>query len=224
MRYKSIVAGLAASALLSFASPIAGVPNFANPGGALNEKQPMVYKDMIEYMKQSNNAQQYAALGGLYAFGAAEPDSTGATVQQDTQLAEKYLLKSAELGNKDAYAILGSIFYFHIGDMAKGEKYLKTAFDKGDMESGVVLADLLGATSRQKQSVQLLSQLAEKRVASAELSLAFVFKDGMLDDNATMIVAPNMKTAEFYLTRACTNQRASDKVREFCNNPALVRK
>ncbi|MGB2552800.1 tetratricopeptide repeat protein [Campylobacter sp. MOP51] len=188
------------------------------------EAEPLVYKKLIEAIKMSNHPQQLAVLGALYAFGAQEPDSVGDTIPQNIPLAEKHLLQSRELGNKEANIILGSLFYFHIGDMKKAELYLNEAYKNGDLEAGVILADLFDTIGKDKEGLDLLLKLAERRLASAEMALAFIFKDGLIDNNGTTLVEKNKKTAEFFLTRACTNPKQTEKIMDFCNNPELVRK
>jgi TPR repeat protein len=114
-----------------------------------NNSEKVIYKDMLEYLKNSNDANQLMILGSLYVNGSTEPDSIGETIKADPILAEKYLLKSYELGNIRSLTILGGFILLNERmrkidpDLKKAEELLSKSFYGGDLEAGTLLANLI---------------------------------------------------------------------------------
>lgn len=212
------------------ASPV--IQNTAEAQG-LNEKldpQKVIYKDMLAYMENSQNDAQLLTAGTLYAMGINEPDSTGATVKPDGKRAEILILKSAELGNKKAYGILGNLLLASpvlraLDDEkhSKAQKYLEKALQENqDYEASVGLINLYKETGQNKKLLNLVMDLDQKNDSLAQYILAFMFKDGFYSENGELLVQKDIKTANYYLTRACTNKNKDKLVEEFCADPRNV--
>jgi TPR repeat protein len=193
-----------------------------------NKEEKLVYKDMLAYLSMSNDNTQFAVLGSLYATGTTVKDSNGDIIKQDIFLAEKYLLKSANMGNYHSLTILAGFIILNENmrkldpDLIKAEDYLKKSYKANDLSAGLLLSNIYFTKESYKKGLNILLECASKNDADAQLALALLFKDGMADKNGKMIFDKNIKTAEFYLNKACTNENKSDKVKDMCyNNPYI---
>lgn len=207
-------------------------PVSQNTGGVLEGAtvpQKVVYKDMLAYMENSQNDAQLLTAGTLYAMGINEPDSTGEIVKPDGRKAESLILKSAELGNKKAYGILGNLLLaspvmraLDDDKHSKAQQYLEKALEAQDYEAGVGLINLYKETQQNKKLLNLVMQLDQKDDSLAQYILAFMFKDGFYSEVGELLVQKDLKTANYYLTRACTNRNKDKLVEEFCADPRNV--
>lgn len=193
-----------------------------------NKEEKLVYKDMLSYLSMSNDNTQFSVLGSLYATGTNIKDSNGDIIKQDIFLSEKYLLKSANMGNYHSLTILSGFILLNENmrkldpNLIKTEDYLKKAYNRGDLSAGILLSNLYFTKDSYKNGLSILLECASKNDADAQLALALLFKDGMADKNGKIIFEKNIKTAEFYLNKACTNENKSDKVKDMCyNNPYI---
>lgn len=193
-----------------------------------NEEEKIIYKDMLAYMLMTNDPSQYLALGSLYATGSSIKDSTGAVIKQDIFLAEKYLLKAANMGNNHALTVLGGFILLNNKmqeldpKLIKAEGYLNKAYKSGDLSAGVLLSNLYFSKNNYIKGLEKLTECAERKDSSAQLALALLFKEGMADSKGKIIFEKNMRTAEFYLNKACTNEHKSEKVMNFCSDDKLT--
>lgn len=220
--------------LLCLSLSLQASPISQNIGGAQGldeglDPQKVIYKDMLAYMENSQNDAQLLTAGTLYAMGINEPDSIGATVKPDGKKAEFLILKSAELGNKKAYGILGNLLLASpvmraLDDEkhAKAQQYLEKALENQDYEASVGLINLYKETRQNKKLLNLVMNLDQKNDALAQYILAFMFKDGFYSEVGEVLVQKDIKTANYYLTRACTNKNKDKLVEEFCADPRNV--
>lgn len=191
------------------------------------KEEKIIYKDMLAYLANSNDNSQFLVLGILYANGTDIADSTGATIKPNPILAEKYLLKSAK-SNIRAYSVLGGLYLLNENmskfdkDLNLSEKYIKKGFYSGDQEAGTLLSKLYFKQNKYEKGLNLLFDLANKNDSSAQLALALLFKSGLFTNNGKELININMKTAEHYLTLACTNEKKSDNVQKICFDSNLV--
>lgn len=218
---KRIAAITAASVISLSAIDFPGLGN-NNPLSKSENNKPMVYKDMLAFFAQSNNPEQLAAIGALYAVGTNEPDSTGDIIEPNPALAEKYLLESAKLGNIKAYGILGGLFFLqpnmrqHDADHKKARTYLEKAMSLNDYESGIILSNLYIEAKEEKKAIDLLLLLDQKNDSSAQLSLALFYNKGIYSELGKPILKRDQKVAEYFLTRACLNPKQDQNVKMFC--------
>jgi TPR repeat protein len=199
----------------------------AAPESANAEPVKISYDEMFSYMEGSNNDTQFAALGALYATGSTIKDDNGKTIKQDIFLAEKYLLKSANMGNIRSLTMLGNFIILNKEmrkldpKMIKAEKYLQTAYAKGDSSACVVLSNLYFLKKDSKKGLSTLTECAAKNNSDAQLAMAILFKENMTI-NGENLVKQNLKTANFYLNKACNNKNKSDRVSKFCSKDSSV--
>lgn len=181
------------------------------------------YKQLIDFLKRSNDKNKIMILGILYSNDSDTPDDYGEYIKADPQLAEHYLLQSYRMGNPKALAILGGLILFN-DYMAKldpklenAEKYLITAYKEGIQESGLILAHLYLVKEEYQKAIQLLLSLANRGDSSAQLQLALIFNKGVVSAKTKkMEIEPDHNLAEQFLNQACHNEKKSDYVREFC--------
>jgi hypothetical protein len=193
------------------------------------EQDKVIYKDMLAYMENSQNDKQLLTAGTLYAMGINEPDSIGETLKPDGKKAERLILQSAELGNEKAYGILGNLLLISptmrgLDDQnhSKAQRFLEKALEKGDYEASTGLINLYKTTQQNKKLLKLLITLDQRDDALAQYILAFIFKDGFYSENGELLVQKNMQTANYYITKACTNKNKVKTVTEFCSDPRNV--
>lgn len=185
-------------------------------------KEMIIYKDMLSYLKQSKNANQLMVLGSLLAIGTNEPDSLGEIIKSDPIQAEFYMVESAKMGNIRAYSILGGLFLMNENmrkvdkNLNLSEKYLLLGYENGDKEAGVLLANLYIEKNKQKEGLNLLFELANQKDSNAQLGLALLFKNGLSTEDGKQVVQRNLDSANYYLNLACTNEIKSDKIKTFC--------
>lgn len=182
----------------------------------------VIYKDMLNYMKNSDNADQLMVLGTLLITGTNIPDSTGEIIKADPIEGESYLIKSAKLGNIRAYSILGGLYFMNENmkpldkNYELAEKYLKLGFESGDTETGVLLSNLYIEKESYEKGISLLFDLANKKDSNAQLGLAILFKNGLYNSKGEAILNKNMDSANQYLNLACNNSVKSEKIKNFC--------
>lgn len=205
------------------ASPI------GNMGELKQDSDKVIYKDMLAYMEKSQNDTQLLTAGILYAMGISEPDSIGETLQPNAVKAERTILEAAKLGNKKANGILGSLLFnapvmqsLDDKNHTKAQKYLELAIDSGDYEPSVSLINLYRETQQNKKLLNLAMKLDQNNDSVAQYILAFMFKDGFYSENGELLVQKDMRTANYYLTRACTNKNKDKIVSDFCSDPRNV--
>jgi TPR repeat protein len=192
-----------------------------------DEQVKVYYPEMLEYMNNSNNDTQFAALGALYATGSTIKDDHGNIIKQDIFLAEKYLLKSGNMGNIRSLTMLANFIILNKEmrrldpTLTKSEKYLKTAYAKGDLSACVILSNLYFQKNDGKNGLSTLTECAAKNNADAQLAMAILFKDN-ININGKPLVKTNVKTADFYLNKACNNSLKSDNVNSFCSKSGIV--
>jgi len=190
-------------------------------------KEKIIYKDMISYLKNSNDANQFIVLGSLYANGTEEKDALGQKIEIDIFLAEKYLLKSAEMGNIRALSVLGGLILIKEEmrkldpKLIKAEHYLTTAFKNGDFQAGTILSDLYFEKNDNEKAIAILFESAEGHDSNAELGLAILFQKGLIKNNKR-IIKRDSNLAIMYLNRACKNENKSEKVIKICKDPKYV--
>ena len=206
-----------------------GAMNFMEQNENTNKgDEKVVYKDMLSYLSLSNDSSQFLVLGSLYATGSKIKDSTGAIIKQDIFLSEKYLLKSAEMGNIHALTVLSGFIMFDKKmntldpKFIRVEGFLKKAYKLGDTSAGILLSNIYITTGKYDKGLQKLIECADKKDSDAQFALALLFKDGMKNSEGKVIIDKNMKTAEAYLNKACTNEHKSTKVSEYCSDGKTV--
>lgn len=197
------------------------------PTSTKGKNEPLVYKDMLSFLKNSHNAEQLMILGSLYANGTTKKDSLGEIIPIDIILAKKYLIKSAEMGNNRALTILGGLILFK-KEMNKldpklklAEKYLRFAFDSGDNEAAPLLSNILFRKNKNQEAIEVLVLSSNRGDSTSQLALAFLFKQGFKGANG-FEVKSNIKLAEKYLNEACLNENRSDKVKKTCMSSKFV--
>ena len=105
---------------------------------------------------------------------------------------------------------------------SKAQRFLEKALESGDYEASTGLINLYKTTQQNKKLLKLLITLDQKDDALAQYILAFIFKDGFYSENGELLVQKNMQTANYYITRACTNKNKVKTVTEFCSDPRNV--
>jgi TPR repeat protein len=187
------------------------------------DKEQIIYKDMLTYLKKSNDADQLMILGSLYASGSKEKDSVGDTIPQNPYLAKKYLLQAANMGKYRALTILGGFILLKENmrildpNLIDTEKYLLNAFQAGDIEAGSLLSNLYFQKNEPNKAIEILYISADKQDSSSQLALAIIFKEGLFI-NQEQIIKKDLKSANYYLTLACNNNNKTKKVEDFCFN------
>lgn len=185
------------------------------------KEEKVIYKDMLNYLKTSDDTNQLLVLGTLLVTGSNIPDSIGDTIKPDPLLGETYLIKSANLGNIRAYSVLGGLYFMNENmkpldkNYVLAEKYLKLGFNSGDLEAGVLLSNLYIEKEEYEKGIPLLFNLANSD-SSAQLGLAILFKNGLYDKNGDIILNRNIDSANQYLNLACNNPKQTDKIKNFC--------
>ena len=187
-----------------------------------------VYKDMLAYLEVvgKDDSKQLIVLGSLYAAGTNIPDSTGAIIEQDIFKAEKYLLKSANMGNPRALTILSGFILTNNNmrkldpNLEKTEKYLNKAFQK-DLPAGTLLANLYFEKGFFDKAIDKLFETASLGDSSAEFALALLLKQGLTIEDKTYIKKDD-KLAEMYLNKACLNKFKNQKLKDICSNSDMV--
>jgi len=215
--------------LQSFSMDLLSNPlDLSNQNIQQKNKEKFSYKDMIEYLKTVDDPKQMMILGMLYANGSNKKDDNGETLEQDIFQADKYLRKSASLGNYYALAILGGLVLYNENmrrldpELKQTLKDLTFAYNKGVLEAGILLTVTLFEKKKWDEGLKILIDSSNKNDSVAQLQLALIFKQGLKDGNdkanKEWIVKPNEKVALFYLNKACSNEKKNKKVKEFCFN------
>lgn len=201
--------------------------NLSKETSSDNEK--VIYKDMLAYLVASKNKSQLVVAGSLYATGSNIKDSNGDIIKQNIFLAEKYLLESANLGNHNALTILGGFIIINPEmrkldpKLIKTEKYLLTAYSKGDSAAGVLLSSVYFEKENYIKGQHILTNCANNGNSEAQFALALLYKDGMKDKKNNIVINKNMKIAESFLNKACSNENKTDKIQKICSNANLVK-
>jgi len=188
-----------------------------------NKKEKLSYKELIAYLKVSNDKNKILILGVLYSTDSDKPDDYGEYIKADPILAKKYILKAYELGNKKALSILAGLIFYN-DNMAKldpkledAEKYLKQSLKEGVFESEIILGNVQLVKGKYQEGISTLVKSANRGDSSSQLQLALIFHKGIYSqEKDSMVVYSDKKVAEFYLNKACTNEKKSDQVRDFC--------
>jgi len=190
--------------------------------------QKFSYKDLVEFLKNSDDPQQTMILGILYSKGSDKTDDFGEKMEKDIVKSEKYLRLSASKGNYLALAMLGGLVLYNEDmrrldpDLNQTLIDLQTAYDNGEVEAGVLLATTLFEKKQWKKGLQVLIDASNKGDSVAQLQLALIFKQGLKDgrekESKNWIVKPKEEVALYYLNKACSNEKKNKKVKEFCFN------
>lgn len=185
------------------------------------KEEKVIYKDMLSYLKNSDNTDQLMVVGTLLITGTNIPDSVGDIIKPEPLLGESYLIKSAKLGNIRAYSILGGLYFMNENmkpfdkNYELAEKYLKLGFESGDTEAGVLLSNLYLEKEEFEKGLSLLFKLAHTD-SNAQLGLAILFKNGLYNKKGESIIVRNIDSANQYLNLACNNSVKSEKIKNFC--------
>lgn len=185
------------------------------------KEEKVIYKDMLSYLKNSDNTDQLMVAGTLLITGTNIPDSVGDIIKSDPLLGESYLIKSAKLGNIRAYSILGGLYFMNENmkpfdkSYELAEKYLKLGFESGDTEAGVLLSNLYLEKEEFEKGLSLLFKLANTD-SNAQLGLAILFKNGLYNKKGESVIVRNIDSANQYLNLACNNSVKSEKIKNFC--------
>lgn len=214
--------------LVSLSLLFGEIPNFSsyNPVNQASNKQ-ISYEDMINYLKNSNDANNFMALGIIYANGIPEKDSEGKTLSPDPILAQKYLLDSYHMGNVRALTILGGLLALN-KNMRKldpnfklSEKYLKEAIKKGDLEAYSLLSNTYFLQNKFQKGLNTLITAANLGDANAQFMLAVLLKTGLKYKNK-YVIKKDAKAAEYFLNKACNNPHKSNRIKNLCFNSKYV--
>jgi len=186
-------------------------------------KEKLSYKELISFLKSSNDKDKIMILGILYSTDSNEPDSYGEYIKADRYLAQKYLLQSYRMGNSKALSMLGGLIFYNDNmakldpKLEKAEEYLSTAFKEGEFESGLILANVQLVKGEYAKGIQTLLYLANQGDASAQMELAFIFQKGIFSkENNKMVIEPDRDMALIFLNKACKNESKSEKITSFC--------
>ena len=119
----------------------------------------------IESQKNKDNEDKYLELWttGLY------------WADKDKRTAEKYYLAAAKY-NKEAYAMIGNMYYFR-GEKEKGKEKYREGYTKGDMNSAFELGGVYDAEGNLKEAKEWYMKAAEGEHREAQFNLAGVYDD-----------------------------------------------
>lgn len=193
-------------------------------------KEKFSYKELISFLKNSNDKKKLMILGALYASDSKEPDSYGEYIKADPALAMKYLLKSYKLGESDALVVLSGLILYNDKmsvldrDLSKIKQYLKQAKKEHVKSASLLLGITELLRSEYEEGISELVFAANKlNDSSAQLELALIFQKGIYSQKeGRTVVETDRNLAEYYLNKACTNEEKSDKVNEFCNSSRVI--
>jgi len=204
--------------------------NIAGAGTDTNGK-PKTYATLINTLEKNPSGEFALALAVIYLNGISVPDSEGKTIKPDKEKAIKFFNKAISLGNYEAASILGSLYLYHPvlsfekDSVKKAKYYLELALKKGKYEASTPLADLLiNKEGNYTEAIRVLEEGAKHGVSTAQLMLAIMYNWGVVDSSGRQILKPEPMTANALLTQACTNPNATEKVKEFCQNPEYIKK
>ncbi len=221
MNFKKILLVLSFCSTILFGFDINNI-NSIDSKSSEKKEDLVIYKDMLSYLQNSENTDQLMVVGTLLITGTDIPDSTGEIIKPDPLVGEKYLIKSAKLGNIRAYSILGGLYFMNENmkpldkNYEFAEKYLKLGFENGDTEAGVLLSNLYLEKENYEKGISLLFDLANKKDSNAQLGLAILFKNGLYNKNGEAVLNKNIASANQYLDLACNNSNKSEKIKNFC--------
>ena len=119
----------------------------------------------IESKKNKDNEDKYLELWttGLY------------WADKDKKTAEKYYLAAAKY-NKEAYSMIGNMYYFR-GEKEKGKEKYREGFAKGDMNSAFELGGVYDAEGNIKEAMKWYTKAAEGEHREAQFNLAICYKE-----------------------------------------------
>lgn len=187
------------------------------------KKEKVSYRDLMAFLKASNDKNKIMILGILYSEDSSEPDDYGEYIKADIALASKYLLESYNMGNPKALAILGGLIFYNNNmakldrNLIKAEKYLKKSYNEGVFDAGLILANVQLVKGDYSSGVQTLLDISNRGDSSAQLQLALIFQKGIFSQNLKKtVIVKDRNLAEYYLNMACNNSKKSEKVQTFC--------
>jgi len=191
-------------------------------------KEKISYKDMIAFLKASNDKNKMLILGVLYSKDSDKPDDYGYSIKADPLLAMKYILKSYEMGNKKALVILSGLILYNDNmakldkDLSKAKKYLIQA-KKDNTENAQYMLGLVEILRGEyEEGLQEMIQAANNGDSTAQLQVALILQKGIYSQEKNkMVIQPERKLAEYFLNKACHNDNKSEKVVEFCNSAMI---
>ena len=119
----------------------------------------------IESQKSKDNEDKYLELWttGLY------------WADKDKKTAEKYYLAAAKY-NKEAYSMIGNMYYFR-GEKEKGKEKYRDGYAKGDMNLAFELGGVYDAEGNIKEAMDWYTKAAEGGHREAQFNLAGVYDD-----------------------------------------------
>ena len=126
----------------------------------------------IESQKNKDNEDKYLELWttGLY------------WADKDKKTAEKYYLAAAKY-NKEAYSMIGNMYYFR-GEKEKGKEKYREGFVKRDMNSAFELGGVYDAEGNLKEAMEWYMKAAEGGHREAQFNLAVVYDNDKNDIEA----------------------------------------
>jgi TPR repeat protein len=189
------------------------------------------YKELITYLKSHLNGENAYYLGMLYLNGSIDPDSYGESVNQNTELAEKYLMKASDLEFPFGSITLGSMYIYNQNfkniknKYDKAELYLKKAISEEIYEAYTILGDLyINYKNKPEDGIKVLFEGAKKGIASSQMALAMLYNDGYKDEENNFELNSNEEISSKYLTKACLNKNITPKIKEMCYNNENIEK
>ena len=119
----------------------------------------------IESQKSKDNEDKYLELWttGLY------------WADKDKKTAEKYYLAAAKY-NKEAYSMIGNMYYFR-GEKEKGKEKYREGYTKGDTNSAFELGGVYDAEGNLKEAMEWYTKAAEREHREAQFNLAICYKE-----------------------------------------------
>lgn len=198
--------------------------NFSN-NSKVEEKKKR-YSELINFLETSNNGEYFFYLASIYTNGIPEKDSYGETVKKDTTKAIYFFNESIKKGFFLSSAVLGSLYIYHEdfivqkNNVKKSEYYLNLALKNKIYDSTTILADLyFNYKNNPKEALKVLSIGAENKISTAQLALATIYNSGY--ENKDFSIKKNSFLSSKYLTDACTNKKATKKVKEICSSNSV---
>jgi len=197
-----------------------------------NQNQKFSYSEMISFLKKSNDKNKIMILGVLYTQRSDKPDDYGEYIEADPALALKYIMKSYEMGNKEALVILSGLILYNDNmakldkDLSKTKSMLVKAKGENTKSAEFMLALVELLRKEYQSGVEDMVTAAENGDASAQLEAALIFQKGIAKgkNSKEYIIKPQRDLSEYYLNKACTNEHKSDKITQFCNSSLITSK
>ena len=183
------------------------------------------YQNMIYYYSHSSDPKDWFALGVVYLFGTNTPDKTGYTIKPDIKKAEYWLNRATKGNFYTAGIVLASTYmynpkYSNKKNLKKAENILKYLIDKGYYKAVTYLADCYRLEGNYEKFLSTLTMGDQYKDSTSQLSLALLYYYGLktkTKNGKIFSIDRNLKIANYYLTKACTNPNKTKAVANFCN-------